>query len=368
MSVKTMGFPGRYTQGPGALDEIGCLFEELQYHSPLLVTDVAVRDKVRPDTARQLSAIGATPQFIDFPGECTRPVIEELTASALGYRADSIVAFGGGKTIDAAKGTARALDLPIVVCPTTASSDAPTSRLIVLYDEAHRVVDVDYLNRNPAAILVDSELIANAPPRLFAAGIGDALSKRFEARQCQAANGRNSFGTMPSDTALLFTDTVYERLKQYAPEAYASVCRQQWTPAVEAVIETTVLNSGIGFESGGLSLAHALIRGMTAIPAMADMLHGELVAFGTLVEVLVEKQPETVISELLSLMEAVNLPMTLAEMGQIDSLDQIQLETMAEATLATGYSRNMNPPLREGTLVAAVLEADERGTQWRLGR
>ena len=77
-----------------------------------------------------------------------------------------------------------------------------------------------------------------------------------------------------------------------------------------------MLLSGVGFESGGLSLAHALIRGLTAVPTMASMLHGELVAFGTLVQLMVEERDDVEVAELLELLCAVNLPVTFAQLGQ----------------------------------------------------
>ena len=104
-------------------------------------------------------------------------------------RDDVIIGFGGGKTIDTAKGLSKAHNLRLIIIPTIASNDSPTSRLIVLYDKQHRVAGVDILTRNPDVVLVDSSIISRAPTRFFAAGLGDALSKKFEAQQCYLAGG-----------------------------------------------------------------------------------------------------------------------------------------------------------------------------------
>jgi glycerol dehydrogenase len=217
------------------------------------------------------------------------------------------------------------------------------------------------LPRNPDAVIVDTALIAAAPARLFAAGIGDALSKKYEAAQCQRAAGLNSYGTPPLPGALLLTRATLATLLDDGARAYADVGRGDLTDAVERVIEATVLLSGVGFESGGLSLAHALIRGLTAIPAMASMMHGELVAFGTLVQLFVEDSSPEDIEPLATLMTAVGLPLTLAQLGQHAPLTSVELSLIAEATLATRYSRHMMPPLTAQRLIEGIARADAYG-------
>ncbi|MDR5734256.1 glycerol dehydrogenase [Caballeronia sp. LZ025] len=359
--LRTIGFPGRYTQGPGALASLGPTLADLGARRAFVLVDEAVAVRVSADVVQSLKAAGVAPHLAAFPGECTAAVIAKLSADARERHADAVVAIGGGKTIDTAKGVARALDAPIVVAPSAASSDAPTSRLIILYDEAHRVAGIEMLPRNPDAVIVDTALIAAAPARLFAAGIGDALSKKFEAAQCQRAAGLNSYGTPPLPSALLLTRATLAILLEDGARAYADVGRGELTEAVERVVEATVLLSGVGFESGGLSLAHALIRGLTAIPAMASMMHGELVAFGTLVQLFVEDSSPEEIEPLATLMTAVGLPLTLAQLGQHAPLTPAQEALIAEATLATRYSRHMSPPLTAQRVIDGIARADAYG-------
>jgi glycerol dehydrogenase len=122
-----------------------------------------------------------------------------------------------------------------------------------------------------------------------------------------------------------------------------------------------VLLSGVGFESGGLSLAHALIRGLTAVPTMAVMLHGELVAFGTLVQAVIEERNRAEVCELLRLLLAVKLPVTFRQLGQPQPLTPDEMSTVVNATLAAAYSRNMDPPLTAERLTSALLTADSIG-------
>ncbi len=43
------------------------------------------------------------------------------------------------------------------------------------------------LPNNPNMVIVDTKIVAGAPARLLAAGIGDALATWFEARACSVA-------------------------------------------------------------------------------------------------------------------------------------------------------------------------------------
>ncbi|MCK8669026.1 glycerol dehydrogenase [Pseudomonas azerbaijanoccidens] len=361
--VKAMGFPGRYEQGPGALKQLGRVLTDMGRSRPLVLCDEFVARHLWPEVGNALLEHGFEPLHIEFPGECTRAAIARLSEQALPHSPDTIIALGGGKTIDTAKGLAVNLNVPIIVCPTIASSDAPTSRLIVLYDDDHKVVGVEYLKMNPSAVIVDTHVIAQAPARFFAAGIGDAISKKFEAHQCHGSGGNNSFGTPALHTALMLTNMVFDTLMEYGVSAYQAVCRNEVNDDVERVIEGTVLISGVGFESGGLSLSHALVRGLTAIPAMASMLHGELVAFGTLVQMAVEKRPVDEIEKVARLLHDVKLPITFAGLGQNVPFTTTQINTMVEATLSAAYARNMHPPLSYECLVNGLAQADHIGSR-----
>jgi len=63
--------------------------------------------------------------------------------------------------------------------------------------------------------------------------------------------------------------------------------------ALEAVVEANTLLSGLGFESGGLAAAHSVAQSYTAIPKVhANYLHGEMVAMGTLAQLMMEARPD----------------------------------------------------------------------------
>jgi glycerol dehydrogenase len=361
MAVKTIGFPGRYLQGPGAISELGGLLSEFGARLPVVVADDIVRQAAGKELDQALASAGIEARHLRFSGECTAPVIAGLVDEARSGGADVVIGFGGGKTIDTAKGVAKALGCRLVIVPSIASNDSPTSRLIVLYNDRHMVAGVETTVRNPDAVLVDTAIIARAPVRFFVAGLGDALSKKFEATQCHLAGGKNFFGTESLATARLLADRCYETILEFGLDAVEQV-RTNAAPneAVERSIEASVLLSGLGFESGGLSLSHALTRGFTAHPQLSRLLHGELVGFGTIVQLIAEDRSDAEIREHATFCKDLGLPVRFADMGLPNASDAEMID-IAEKTCAAPYIGNLRPAADVGRIVDCLRRADQVG-------
>lgn len=344
MTLRILGAPRRYIQGPGALSRLPEIVAELG-RSAVVVADPIALEREGPPLPNV--------RVLRFGGEITHAEIERLTAEARLDASDVVVAIGGGKAIDAGKGVSKRLGCPIAVVPTAASNDAPTSRLIVVYDENHAIVGVEMLASNPDVVLVDTAIIARAPRRLLAAGIGDCMSKTFEARACAAANGTNFFGGNPPLAALALADACYATVRRDGVAALAACDRNVPDAALENVVEAAVLLSGLGFESGGLSLAHSLTRGLTAHPKLAGALHGELVAYGTLVQVAHEGLAAAERADIAAFSAACGLPRRLADLGLNDP-DPSDYATIAGPTLAAPHMKHLAKPATQDSIVAAM--------------
>ena len=344
MSVRILGAPRRYIQGPGALSRLPEMVAGLGRCAVVIADPIALEREGPP-----LPNV----RVLRFGGEITHAEIERLTAEARLGGADVVVAMGGGKAIDAGKGVSKRLDCPIAVVPTVASNDAPTSRLIVVYNENHAIVGIEMLASNPDVVLVDTSVIARAPRRLLAAGIGDCMSKTFEARACAAANGSNFFGGYPPLTALALADACYATVRRDGVAALAACDRQEPNGALENVVEAAVLMSGLGFESGGLSLAHSLTRGLTVHPRLAGALHGELVAYGTLVQVAHEGLGVDDRADIAAFLDACRLPRRLADLGLADP-SPADYATIAGPTLAAPHMKHLSKPASEESIIHAL--------------
>ena len=337
----------RYIQGPGVLALAGEEASRLGLR-PAVVIDAAVRPLVEEAL---LSGFSARPAIAEFSGEITDAAIAGLDA-ALG-EADVIVAVGGGKALDAGKAVAFARQCPVVTVPTIASTDGPASRGIAIYDDAHRLIRVDQLPTNPAAVIVDTQVIANAPVRFLRAGIGDAIAKKFEAEGCAAGGGRTKNGTHPSPTGLALADTAYRVLRAHAVAGVEAAARHEVTEDLEATIEAAVLLSALGFENGGLSIAHSVTRGLMTLPRARDRLHGEHVAYGTMVQLAADLADDAVLADMAGFLRAVGLPASLRELG-VSAPGTAEASLIAAAVMASPHVGNLGRKLDQAAIEVAI--------------
>src|SRR5262245_19989013 len=166
--------PTRYAQGRNATELLGQEIEALGIQGPaLIVAGRTVIALLSETWKRSLSHTGIPHSMHQFGGECSASEIERLKAAARKSGIRVIIGCGGGKVLDTARAAAAELLLPLVNCPTVASSDAPCSALSVVYTDAGVFDTYRIYRRNPDLVLVDTQVIAGAPARLLVAGMGD---------------------------------------------------------------------------------------------------------------------------------------------------------------------------------------------------
>jgi glycerol dehydrogenase len=354
--VRTFGGPRLYLQGPGALREIGPVVSGLA-RSAALVADAEMLTMHGPRVEAALRGAGVAVGGAALRGEVSDAAVAALDA-ALPAGAGCVIGLGGGRSIDAAKAVALKRGLPVVTVPTAASNDSPTSRIFVMYREDGALDRVERLPRSPEAVLVDTEILLRAPPALLRAGIGDGLTKRFEAEGCAAVGGITPFGTPPLRTGGAIAALGFETLLRHAPQAMEDAAAGRLSDDFEATVEAVVLMSGLGFENGGLSIAHSLTRGFTRVPGSAHRPHGEQVAFGLLVQLHLTKGGDELIRALLPFYARVGLPRRLAEVG-LSAADGAALDLIVEATLTAPHIGHLpGPPLSAADIRSALLVVD----------
>lgn len=346
------GAPHRYYQGPGQLDRLGEILAPYGT-APLIVIDAFMRASLEARILESCRRAGLAPRLMSFGGEITHPAIDALIDGLDGLAPSVAVGVGGGKALDAAKAVALRLRLLAVTVPTIASNDSPTSAAIAMYDENHTMIAVDRLHRSPEAVVVDTALIAAAPVRFLLAGIGDALSKKFEADGCAAGSGITPFGTRPGRTGGAIADACYQTLRKHGAAAVRAAKAGQPNDDLEAVVEATLLMSGLGFENGGLSLAHSLTRGLVKVRGASGAPHGDHIAWALLVQLAAEGRSDAFIADLLGFYEEIGLPASLGALG-MDRPGPEDYAEIARWTMTAPHLKNMSVAVDETVISAAI--------------
>ena len=351
-------FPGKYIQGAGAITELPALIKMFGKQG-LILASPFIRDKVLPQCAIDLNAQGIPVEL--FRGECCEDEATRLGAVIPEKKVDVLIGMGGGKTIDTAKIAADRANIPIVVIPTIASTDAPCSGCAVLYSKDGVFESVYYQKTNPAAVLVDVDIIAAAPTRFLVAGMGDALATWFEARSCDRTQSENVCGGYSTTVGLHIAELCYETLLKYGAAAKIASENRIVTPALEHIIEANILLSGLGFESVGLAAAHSIHNGLTALAETHSFYHGEKVAFGVLAGLQLTDASMDESETVFSFCEEVGLPTTLADIG-IEDADPERVMEAAEKVCAPDQPiHNEAEVITPQKVLDAMLAADAMG-------
>ena len=364
--LKVFCAPARYTQGPHATEQLGAEIRTLGLEGPAFL--VAGRSAIRwlsETWSKTFAAVEMRHAVFPFSGECTAAEIRRGCQAAREANARVVIGAGGGKVLDTARAIASDLSLPVVNCPTIASSDAPCSALSVIYTEEGAWEEYRIYRRNPDLVLVDTAMIARSPVRHLVAGMGDALATWFEAKVCADTGAKNMRGGASTRSALALAELCYKTLLADGVAAIEALQHQEPNGALERLVEANILLSGLGFESSGLAAAHAIHNGLTTAAATHGYMHGEKVAFGLITQLMLELQPKSVVEEVLAFSNRVGLPTTFADIG-IGSPSQELLEMVAKRATAPGETIHNEPITVTPVLVVeAMRAADSVGTSFR---
>ncbi|MCY8839281.1 glycerol dehydrogenase [Bacillus atrophaeus] len=335
--------PAKYVQGKNAIEKIGDHLKGIGDQT-VVIADKIVWDIAGHKVVNELKKENISSEQVVFNGEASKEEIKRITEIANNAGATIVIGVGGGKTLDTAKAVSDEVNAYTVIVPTAASTDAPTSGLSVVYSESGTFENYRFYNKNPDLVLVDTKIVAEAPPRFLASGIADAMATWVEARSVIAFGGKTMAGGVTTIAGEAIAEKCEQVLFQYGHLAYESVKAKVVTPALEAVVEANTLLSGLGFESGGLAAAHAIHNGFTALEGeIHHLTHGEKVAFGTLVQLALEEHSLEEIERYIEFYISLGLPVTLEDIklkdaSKEDIMKVAKAATIEEETIHAGFN------------------------------
>ncbi|MFD1124544.1 glycerol dehydrogenase [Lentilactobacillus raoultii] len=358
--------PSTYVQGKDLLKTASKYIRPFGDHG-ILLTDDIVWNLVGQKFYDYLTKDGLTIEHVVFGGESSPEEIDRI--KEIGQKADAkfIISLGGGKTNDTTKAVGDQLKIPVVITPTLASNDSPCTRLSVIYTASGEFLKYLFYDKNPDLVLVDTAVIAGAPVKFLIDGIADALSTNIEAQTVARAHEVTllPLNTQQTAAGLALAEKCEQLLFQYTDQAVAAAANHTVTPALDHIIEANTLLSGVGAESSGLAAAHSFQNGLTALSGDVHKLsHGQKVAYGSLVNLVLEGAGDDQLAHYLAFEKKLGLPTTLKELHLEDASDE---DLMKVATLTTQKGEtihNMGFPVSAEDVFEAIKAVDTFSTQF----
>ena len=362
-TTRAFGSPLRYVQGQG---EFGRLpLYTAPYGSACVIIDGFLYQDLNARLEKAYAESDAKFVSISFNGECCEEEVERIGKIARENGAAVIVGAGGGKTMDTAKICADEMGLPVIIAPSSASTDAPVSEISVVYKPDGEYIGSRKMKKNADLVLVDTEIIVKAPRRLFVAGMGDALATWLEAQACECSDSPNYIGSgmRRCKAGMAIAKASWDILFEDGEKALMALDSGVVTEAFENVVEANTLLSGLGFLNTGLATAHGIHSGLTVLPETHKYLHGEKVAFGIVCQMVLENTPAETVDKVMRFMVAIGLPVTLADLGVAAERDKVM--AIAEKT-ANGPLIHQEPfAVTTERVYGAIIAADALGRKYK---
>jgi glycerol dehydrogenase len=310
--------PARILRGENCLTNSGKEIAQLGIR-PLVVGGNHTVEVIKPRLEPVSTTVKLTSQFASYSPDCAESSLIRLKEQVQEHSADLIIGVGGGKALDTAKLLAYQCELPIVTIPTSGATCAAWTALSNIYSEAGAFQYDVPLNRCPELLILDYGLVRTAPQRTLVAGIGDAIAKWYEA-SVSSGNSTATLVISAVQQARILRDILFQKsaIALQQPES------EEWREVVDATVLLAGVIGGIGGADCRTVAAHAVHNGLTHLLEAHDILHGEKVAYGILVQLRLEEMVQgnqlaaSARQQLLQFYTDIGLPKTLEDLGLAD--------------------------------------------------
>ena len=328
---------GRFIVGTGA---IGKLEDEMKYFGKkaLVIGGPSSIDRVAAKA--DLERLGIV---FRHRGACSKRWAEEYSRILKQEQCDLVIGVGGGKCIDLAKCAATYAGCPIITVPTSPATCVASSAVCIMYTDEGKADGSVAMGREVDVVVADTELIRSAPRRLWGAGMVDSLAKLPEVVHNLKIT---SYQDCDLNKYICYANgkVIWEFI---LGEGIALADKLETSDRVEDMIVTNLIHTSIvsGFSSGNgqLALAHGLYDFVRRefVEEAQDILHGEIVGVGLIMQMYYNGEKETEIKRLTGFMEHFGMPMTLADIHFADTLENRQklVEYLKENTEVTDAGR-----------------------------
>ncbi|MCA0172881.1 iron-containing alcohol dehydrogenase family protein [Bacillus sp. RAR_GA_16] len=350
--IQVRATPGHYECRPGVLQELPRLLQEGRFQKVFVISGnrswEAAQDYF-PDLSEFHTA------YSTYSGECSESEIARQAELARIHHADVILGVGGGKVLDVAKAVGNKVNKDVALVPTLASTCAATTPLSVKYTDEGEFITYTIFPRSTYLVLVEPEILLRSPIAYLRAGIGDTLAKWYEAR---ALIERVTPVPVSVQLAYEVAKSCRDVLVKDGDQAVQDQQKGYLSDAFIRVVETNLLSGGmvggLGDRYGRIAGAHSIHNGLTHIEKTHSFLHGEKVAYGILVQLVLEGE-WTEVRGLFSFYEQIGLPLSLESLGIAS--ESVEGVGLVIAEYATKEGESIHFPAASPILKSDVVEA-----------
>lgn len=232
---------------------------------------------------KELATVAKEVAFVEYPDEELVPTEDKCDqAYEVAKNSDYVLAVGSGTLNDMAKSVSTRLNIECGVLVTAPSMDGYCSKGSALMRGGFKVTDEVH---TPSDILIDLEIVRNAPRLMIASGFGDILGKYTCLTDWKLANIIN--GEPIHDEAFALMEKAraecvgaFEDLTQYKADAIAKLMNALVTAGISMAICGNSRPASGSEHHQSHFLEMDFVRRGEKIP-----LHGVKVAIGTLVSI-----------------------------------------------------------------------------------
>ncbi|WP_053366314.1 iron-containing alcohol dehydrogenase family protein [Bacillus sp. FJAT-27245] len=352
MKLEVRGAPNYYACKSGILETLPNILANHGLRKPLLLTG-----KNSWNASKAFFPKGIVTRHETYSGECSNEEIERIGTLIKNDGHDAIIAIGGGKVLDLAKAAGDLVSVPFILVPTLAATCAAWTPLSVIYDNDGRFLYYSIFKGSALAVLVEPAILAASPHAYLRAGIGDTLAKWYEA---DALLRQVENWTVPMQISRESALLCKTNLLAFGQQALEAAATATITPELIKVCETVIMAGGMvggyGDRFGRIAGAHSIHNALTHLPETHQHLHGDKVAYGILVQLMLECRKEEVL-DLLPFYKKTGLPFSLRSLGILST--ESAAKVIAANALAPNESIHfLDIPLSSDIVVESILELE----------
>lgn len=323
--------PEKYINEPGIIKAVGKHIQNYG-NKALIIWSKTAKDVVEQEVMLSLKESNIQSNTILFEGFPTLTKAEEYQRQAKERGSDVIVAIGGGRVQDIAKATGTLAELPVVAIPTIAATCAAWAAVSVIYKDDGDFEQFFQNKNSPKLILVDSSIIALTPVRYLKAGIVDTLAKWYET--VSGIDDKND--GFPLQISVHGAKLAFDYLNKVGSSVTKGAVQTSQkgivNPELIGTIDSIIYLAGfVGSFVGDKAysgFAHPFYHAARRIKETHHRLHGEMVAFGLITQLVLEGKAEEEIANTIKQFFELDVAFTLEDLGLFEDSES-KLTTIA---------------------------------------